>query len=458
MSLELTPSALPQGSSPDSTFPLKGLSTRSSPWLQVERKAPRVSEIHVSKDDTEGSIREAGQLSNERSAHALGDHGTLSIALVNDFIYPFSKGGVEKRVFDIAKQLAMRGHEVHLIGTKEWEGPSEILQENVMLHGVRSSTERHNGSGRRSIWQALVCSLLVSRRLASGHYDVIDVQSMAPLTCLFSILVARAKRIPVVVTWHEVWGRYWREYLGILGYVGQVIERLIARLGNEHIAVSDETFRRVQRLGVEEPCLVPNGVDLSLVDAVDKARSASDVICVSRLVKHKNIRMLIDAIALMNADGVHPEVSIIGSGPERVDLIRYAASLGVENLNFLTDVETEAQLLSLLKASRISVQPSLREGFGLAALEASACALPTLVVDHPDNASTEFVHPDLILPLDPEAFANKIRALLEDGELWLKQSTYSRESAGLYDFGWIMNRLERTYRGLSASLPRTGHS
>jgi glycosyltransferase involved in cell wall biosynthesis len=382
-------------------------------------------------------------LSNERSTHALGDHGTLSIALVNDFIYPFSKGGVEKRVFDIAKQLAMRGHEVHLIGTKEWQGPSEIRQENVMLHGVRSSTKRHNGSGRRSIWQAFVCSLRVSRRLASGHYDVIDVQSMAPLTCLFSVLVARAKRIPVVVTWHEVWGSYWREYLGILGYVGQVIERLIAR---------------VQRLGVEEPCLVPNGVDLSLVDAVDKARSASDVICVSRLVKHKNIRMLIDAIALMNADGVHPEVSIIGSGPEHVDLIRYAASLGVENLNFLTDVETETQLLSLLKASRISVQPSLREGFGLAALEASACGLPTLVVDHPENASTEFVHPDLILPLDPEAFANKIRALLEDGELWLKQSTYSRESAGLYDFGWIMNRLERTYRGLSASLPRTGHS
>ena len=100
--------------------------------------------------------------------------------------------------------------------------------------------------------------------------------------------------------------------------------------------------------------------------------------------------------------------------------------------------------------------PSLREGFGLAALEASACGLPTLVVDHPDNASSEFVHPDLVLPLDPKSFANMLRSLLEDEELWLKQSTYSLESAASHDFGWIVNRLEDTYRGLIASHARTG--
>lgn len=370
----------------------------------------------------------------------------LRIALVNDLIYPFSKGGVEKRVYDIARQLAGRGHEVHLIGTKDWDGPDEISYEGFFLSGVRSTMRTHSVGGRRSIWQAVVCAFSVSTRLARSRFDVVDVQSMAPLSCLMALLVARLKGMPVVVTWHEVWGDYWREYLGTLGFLGQLVERAIARLGGAHIAVSGETYRRVRELRVPEAELLPNGIDMTLIGAAEPGELSSDVVCVSRLVNHKNIDVLIDSIAILNGDGLFPTVFVIGNGPERERLGRHAREASVKNIHFLTEVATEAELTAILKASRVFALPSHREGFGLAALEASACGLPTVVVDHPDNATKEFVHPDLVVPSEPSALAEKIRALLEDEELWMKHSTYSRESAESHDLGWITNRLETMYR------------
>jgi glycosyltransferase involved in cell wall biosynthesis len=44
-----------------------------------------------------------------------------------------------------------------------------------------------------------------------------------------------------------------------------------------------------------------------------------------------------------------------------------------------------------MKASKVFVFPSNREGFGLIALEANAAGLPVLTLDHPNNAATDLI-------------------------------------------------------------------
>lgn len=44
----------------------------------------------------------------------------MKIGIVYDVIYPYVKGGVEKRNWEIAKRLAKR-HEVHIFGMKFWK-------------------------------------------------------------------------------------------------------------------------------------------------------------------------------------------------------------------------------------------------------------------------------------------------------------------------------------------------
>lgn len=42
----------------------------------------------------------------------------MKIAFVYDVIYPYVKGGVEKRIGELAVRLSARGHDVHIIGMK----------------------------------------------------------------------------------------------------------------------------------------------------------------------------------------------------------------------------------------------------------------------------------------------------------------------------------------------------
>jgi hypothetical protein len=81
-------------------------------------------------------------------------HRPMKIAYVYDAVYPFVKGGVEKRIWELAVRLVRRGHEVHLYGMQFWEGPAVIEREGVVLHGVCAPLALYT-AGRRSIAQAV---------------------------------------------------------------------------------------------------------------------------------------------------------------------------------------------------------------------------------------------------------------------------------------------------------------
>ena len=62
----------------------------------------------------------------------------MKLAFIYDVIYPYIKGGAERRYYEIARRLARR-HEVHLYGMKFWEGPGvTCTEEGLYLHGVFS--------------------------------------------------------------------------------------------------------------------------------------------------------------------------------------------------------------------------------------------------------------------------------------------------------------------------------
>ena len=374
----------------------------------------------------------------------------MRIAFVYDLIYPYSKGGVEKRVSDLASALAHRGHETHIFGTKQWEGKDRISVDRVVLHGVGSSTSFYAGGGRRSLWQAISFAFALARRLAFKRFDVIDIQAMSPLSSLVALVISRARRTTSIVTWHEVWNGYWFEYLGVLGLAGWVAERSIARLGTAHAAVSTTTMSRMDLLGVEGAVSLPNGIDLELIDSILSSVETSDVIYVGRLVEHKNLELLIEAARLLKLRGIEPRIEIIGDGPLRLELEGQADNL--DNVGFRGLLDTHQAVISRLKSARVFALPSIREGFGLAALEALACGLPVITVDHPQNATTDIVrsgYNGVVVPLDAAAFANAIIMVLTDDSLREELATNAYASALPYDLDSVVTQVESAYAELS---------
>ena len=104
----------------------------------------------------------------------------------------------------------------------------------------------------------------------------------------------------LVTTWHEVWGDYWYEYLGRKGIFGHAVEKITSRLTKNNVAVSQKTRRGLKNLGVDHNIqVIPNGIDFSQIQQIKSSQGDIDVIFAGRLIKEKNVDLLINAVSLL---------------------------------------------------------------------------------------------------------------------------------------------------------------
>lgn len=341
------------------------------------------------------------------------------IALVYDAIFPYVAGGAQRRYFEVGKRLADRGYDVHLYGMKSWEGDDAISQEGMTLHAIMPERPLYAPSGRRSIGEAIRFGL-AALRLRKEKFDVVDCCGF-PYFSLFALrLVTWIKGKPLYSTWHEVWGReYWRDYLGIFGIFGYLVERIAVRLPDKIISVSESTTDALskklrRRHGI---VTIPNGIDLGLIEKAQAADESSDIIFAGRLLPYKNVDKLIEAMAEAKESFPDITLAIVGDGPEKERLENLARELGLsDSVRFLGFIE-EDELFSRMKSSKMLALPSSREGFGIVALEAQACGLPVLTVDEPHNAACRLVAErgsGVVTRLDAGSMAEGIIGILED--------------------------------------------
>lgn len=366
----------------------------------------------------------------------------MKIAYVYDAVYPWVKGGAEKRIYELSHRLAARGHEVHCYGMKWWTGGDEIQREGVHLHGVCPPMPLYS-NGKRSISEAaFFAGKLLSLRT---DCDVIDCQNFPYLSCFSAKLLSSLKGQRLFITWHEVWGDYWREYLGEKGRAGQAVEWAAARLTQRNIAVSVRTHSELLSLGARGVQVVANGIDWQEIMQVHPSAKQSDIIYVGRLVGHKNVDLLIKALETVKADVPDVKAVIVGDGPEMGRLKSLVRELELEkNVEFCGFLEDYNEALALMKSSRIFVTPSTREGFGMAALEANACGLPVVTVKHRMNAVMDLVGKDTGAICQPteQALAEAICRTLPKKE---KMRGRCIEEAKKYDWEMVCDRAERVY-------------
>jgi glycosyltransferase involved in cell wall biosynthesis len=118
----------------------------------------------------------------------------------------------------------------------------------------------------------------------------------------------------------------------------------------------------------------------------------SDIIFAGRLLPNKNVDLLIDAVAKVKRTNPAVRCIIVGNGPERKRLEAQTEQLGLaNNVTFFNFLEDHNELYSLMRASRMFVLPSVREGFGLVVVEANACGIPVITTTHTHNAAQDLI-------------------------------------------------------------------
>ena len=317
----------------------------------------------------------------------------IRLAVVSDAVHPWHTGGKETRYEQLLKRLPGLNVEVTVYTMRWWDGDAPV---GALKHRALSRRYEMYTDNRRSMLQGILFALSCFKLMFIGRYDVIEADHM-PYLQLFPLrIVAWVRRVPLVVTWHEVWGpKYWGEYLGgVAGRIAAMIELLATKLPDHIVAVSTGTADRLNELGVAKSrvSVLWAGVNVEQLDSITAEVNAPEVLFAGRLLQHKRVDLVLDAIAQLRSEGSRYSVGIIGEGPERERLEALSTELGVsDQTTFLGALEEVEEVWAYMKGARVFAFPSEREGFGLAVAEALASGTPSVVVDHKSNASRELV-------------------------------------------------------------------
>jgi glycosyltransferase involved in cell wall biosynthesis len=321
-------------------------------------------------------------------------------------------GGSEVFVERVAAGLAAQGRPVTLFCAAHPGAPASERVGDVRV--VRRG-------GRLTVYLQAWWAHLTGR--LGGHEVVVDVQNGMPF---FAALWCRR---PLVVLVHHVHREQWRVVMPPLqAWVGWWVESRLAPRINRHaryVAVSEATRQELVGLGVASAAVavVHNGTALP-VPAAAVPRTPYPSVCVlGRLVPHKRVELALEAVARIHPHLPELKVLVVGQGYWEPRLRETVERLGLQEAVELLGWVDEETKQRVLASSWALAMPSVKEGWGLAVLEAAASGTPTVAFRAAGGLRESVVHGTTgLLADDPEEFTRHLA--------WVLLNRHLRERLG----------------------------
>lgn len=363
------------------------------------------------------------------------------VALLYDVIYPWSIGGGEKIIWELARRLARRGHDVSILSSKMWSGERELTREGVRCVGICPWLSRSNNLGNRSILQPLLFAWSALVHLSRHRYDVVISNAFPYLPCFAARLAAGINPAPLAITWYEARGRHgWRQYAGnLLGECAALLERWTARLSRHNSTISDFTAKRmISLLGMspDNVVVIPCGVDVAEFAPRSLIRPEQSLLYVGRMVRHKRIDLLIEAFSRVAREFPDLKLKLVGPGAERENLQQLATARGVADRVVFIDTLVGEPLQEEYRRSTAFVLPSEIEGFGMVLIEAMAAGIPVIARRSRHSAAASVITDGVngLVFTELEDLVQAIRRLCRDPDLRAHLVAGGAETARRYDW------------------------
>ncbi len=120
--------------------------------------------------------------------------------------------------------------------------------------------------------------------------------------------------------------------------------------------------------------VIGNPYDASIFRCTNPGARPRELIFVGRLVSDKGADLAIAALARLRQQGLRPQLTLVGSGPEADSLQQAVADLGLTDQVTFAGLQSPSAVAALLNQHAIALFPSRwQEPFGIVALEAIAC-------------------------------------------------------------------------------------
>ncbi len=282
-----------------------------------------------------------------------------------------------------------------------------------------------------------------------GNYDILHLHGYSSAN--FGRLAARKVGIRSIVHEHAILQVQPHQF---------VVDWLLRKRTDVAVAVSNavKAFMMHGRSIPEEKIeVIWNGIDLKQFQNVPEERvrrfreqhglpeNAKIIGTVTRLREEKGNAYLIEAAAEVLRQEPETTFVLIGDGPLRDSLQQQAQELGIDEKVLFTGFVTDVH--AALAALDIVVLPSLREGFGLALVEAMAAGKP--VVATKVGGMIELARHErsalMVYEADSPALAQAILRLIREPALAQQLAAQAKEDSARFSIEENVRALEALY-------------
>lgn len=351
----------------------------------------------------------------------------MRIAHVSDCYLP-RLGGIEVQVRGTAMEQVARGHDVTVITATPGIATADAGVDVVRLSAdLPFETPVHpRGVG------------LIRDALHRLQPDVVHVHAgvVSPFAWMG---IHAAKGLPTVVTVHSMWG--------------PVAQRGFAAAMRGHrafvlTAVSRTAADAISRALDEEVLVTPNAIDPTPWRSVERQQhDGVHIVGTLRFAPRKRVMALLRSLrdARRWVPGSTPmRATIAGDGPLLAQAQRFVEREHLDWIDLPGRMPRET-LAALYAQADVFVQPTIRESFGLAALEARAAGLP--VVGYAGSGVSEFIADGVngLLVQGDAGMSAAIRRLVIDADLRERLGAYNRQQPPIHDWDYALRALDAAY-------------
>ncbi len=278
-------------------------------------------------------------------------------------------GGAEQYAWAMARGLTRSGARVSYLTAR---APGQAARDR------RDGIDIIRRGGRLTVYPLVLAWMARHRKSFDA---VLDCQNGVPF---FTPLVL-PRNVPVLCVVHHVHdAQFGVHFPAPVAAAGRLLEGPVARWcyrRHQCVAVSHSTVAAMRsRLAWTGPIhIVPNGLSADAFAAAAPVGEPTGTVLswVGRLVAHKRADRVLD-IASRLADVT---IEVIGRGPELEPLAAQIAARGLGGRVILRGYLPEEDKRQAITASRLHVNTSQGEGWGLCVLEAAALGVPTIAYD-----------------------------------------------------------------------------
>jgi glycosyltransferase involved in cell wall biosynthesis len=299
-----------------------------------------------------------------------------------------------------------------------FDGTEKDISKNAQLKNIRIARMISAISDLRAVYS-------LARFLKKGNFQI--VHSVTPKAGLITAMAGWLAKTPIRIHWFT--GQVWVLKSGIQRWLLNKLDRLIAKLNTSVLvdSPSQRDFLIEQRVinptkahvlgsgsiaGVDTERFRPNP-EVRVVTRAElgiEDPNAPIILFVGRLNHDKGIDTLLQAFS---SQTIQQNSYLLLVGPDEENYTPRIPELLGERLENFRYIPFTAEPERYMASSDIFCLPSLREGFGLSVIEASACELPVIATNiYGVKDAVRDRETGILLPVtDPKQFASTISEL-----------------------------------------------